>query len=168
MKLYRLITSFLIMAAVAFATTASESSDNKQRPFPEDRIKQEAKYFTESLHLSGDSAARFTQIFTDYNMAIHRVLETHKTPPPQYTAQQYSRQSQEKIEKNIKARFACARAILDIRENFYYRFREILSPSQYESFTILEQKIGAKKRHEHQRRRLPQQTKESKKSNKKK
>lgn len=156
------------MSAVITAASASESPENRQRSFPEERIKHEAKYFTESLHLSGDSAERFTQIFTDYNMAIHKALETHKAPPPQHMTPQCGRQNQEKIEKNIKARFACARAILDIRENFYYRFREILSPSQYESFTILEQKIGAKKRHEHERRRSPQKTKESIKSNKKK
>lgn len=168
MKLYRLII-VLLTATFALAAAAEPAEERKERPFPADRVKSEAKIIRESLHLTGDSANRFTQIFTDYNLAIHKVLEKKCETPPKNDGNRRSKPTQEQIDKNIKARFAIARALLDIRENYYPRFREVLSPSQYEEFMALEQQIGAKKRHEHERRKTPPPpTKESKKAIRKK
>ncbi len=170
MKLYRLILLFSAFAVAVMANgSPAEPKGPKDKEQMAERVKKEAAVIRESLHLKGDSATRFTEIFTDYSMALHKALDLGKCNPPMRPGDRKKDLTQEQIDKNIKARFACARAILDVRESFYNRFREVLSPSQYEEFVALEQRIGAKKRHEHERRQMPpQQRKESKKAIRKK
>ena len=171
MKFYRLILLIFafVTAIMANASSADDHKGSKDKEHMAERIKKEAAVIRESLHLKGDSAKRFTEIFTEYSMAIHKAFDASKCPPHMRPGEKKKSLTQEQIDKNIKARFACARAILDIRENFYNRFREVLSPSQYEEFSAIEQRIGAKKRHEHERRQMPPQPrKESKKAIRKK
>lgn len=164
MTMTRQLKILLIMIAAVVASCPGGTARDKDRqdgnrPFPEENVRKEAGIIVEKLSLKGDSAEIFENTYLEYRRKIHDALESHKGIRG---ARRGKRLTEDQVESNIKNRFACARAILDIREKYYGRFRKVLSPSQYERFSYVEQSIGDKMRNEHQRRaRAGKQTRQN-------
>ncbi len=142
----------LLIASMMTVSLSCRANDkgNCKRQFPEENVKKESRLFAEKLKLKGDSAEIFQTVFIEYRRQIHEALEANRGVPR--WRQKGRRLTEEQVESNIRKRFASARAILDIREKFYPRFREVLSPSQYEKFNFFEQSVGDRMRDEHKRR----------------
>lgn len=149
MKRIQIILALLLTMTVQLAV----ASDNKDvRRYPSERMEKEARVYVNSLRLRGDSAERFTKIFLDYRQEIHKALENNRGKMNQ-AWKRGKHITDKEIDQSIKARFKLSRSLLDIREKYYGRFRQVLSPRMYEQFNMLEQRFDSRKVKEHERRR---------------
>ncbi len=102
------------------------------------------------------SAELGTKIYAVYHEAMRKVRTQYRFEQPKQgevkEGEERPALSDEQIEKNILNRFAMSRAILDIREQYYPRFREVLTPRQIEQLYRLEQRQGERIRQRHQER----------------
>lgn len=148
MKPNRIVTLLFMMTFIVSAINA-DNRDHKK--FSSDRTKQEAELCVEHLKLKGDSAAGFVKIYVEYKKKIHNVFESGKSEMGKEKKGQ--KPTREDVDRRIRTRFAEARAILDIREEYYNKFLTVLSPRQYEKFCNFEFKLGERMKKELDRRR---------------
>lgn len=148
MKRIQIILALLLTMTVQLAA----ASDKNSRQFPRERVEKEAGVYVKSLKLRGDSAERFTKIYLDYKQDIHKALESSRGKMNQ-AWKRGKHITDKEIDQSIKARFKLSRSLLDIREKYYGRFRQVLSPRMYEQFNMLEQRFDSRKVKEHERRR---------------
>ncbi len=143
------------MLATLTLTAQGMAQAPQRRPHPannENRNEQLAK----SLQLDEATAEQFTKIYAEYHEAMRKVRTQYRFEQPKQgevkEGEERPTLSDEQIEKNILNRFAMSRAILDIREQYYPRFREVLTPRQIEQLYRLEQRQGERIRQRHQER----------------
>lgn len=143
------------MLATLTLTAQGMAQAPQRRPHPannENRNEQLAK----ALQLDEATAGQFTKIYAEYHEAMRKVRTQYRfEQPKQGDAKEGGERpalSDEQIEKNILNRFAMSRAILDIREQYYPRFREVLTPRQIEQLYRLEQRQGERIQQRHQER----------------
>lgn len=143
------------MLATLTLTAQGMAQAPQRRPHPannENRNEQLAK----SLQLDEATAGQFTKIYAEYHEAMRKVRMQYRFEQPKQgevkEGEERPALSDEQIEKNILNRFAMSRAILDIREQYYPRFREVLTPRQIEQLYRLEQRQGERIRQRHQER----------------
>ncbi len=143
------------MLATLTLTAQGMAQAPQRRPHPannENRNEQLAK----SLQLDEATAGQFTKIYAEYHEAMRKVRMQYRFEQPKRGEVKEGSErpalSDEQIEKNILNRFAMSRAILDIREQYYPRFREVLTPRQIEQLYRLEQRQGERIQQRHQER----------------
>ena len=98
----------------------------KGKPNGQAKVEQQAKHYVEVFALDATKAAQFTELYRAYTKRMHAIrVQYHKDPPQPGTTL-----SDSELEKRILDNFAQSRSILNVREEYYRKFRTILSPSQ--------------------------------------
>lgn len=150
-----MIRFFVAILTTLTLTVQGMAQAPQRRPHPannENRNEQLAK----ALQLDEATTEQFMKIYTEYHEAMRRVRAQYRFEQPKRSeaaeGEERPALSDEQIEKNILNRFAMSRAILDIREQYYPRFREVLTPRQLEQLYSLEQRQGERIQQRHQER----------------
>lgn len=158
--------ALLVLAITVPLAQPCRADKPEENPFPSERVIKEASIYVDDLHLQGDAAEKFTMLYLDYRRKIHKAMEKNKTP---FKGQAINLTDQQN-DKNIRARFASSKEILEIREQYYPKFLKVMTPTQYERLMTLEKKVFDKSRDERIRRRSSStsSSSSSKNNNKKK
>ena len=131
----------------ALMLTASAQNDNngsshgqgmksqRQELTPEQRAERTANRIAGELMLDDNGAAKFKSIYTDYQKEL---AEVNKKYMPEKQKKQEGAKPERKertdkdIEEGIKNQFAHRRAVLDVEEKYYTKFKSVLTPRQIE------------------------------------
>ena len=134
-------TSVIILAAAlallppaANAQNKKDRGDRPERPSKEEMIQMQSRRMAESLQLEESQTEKFTQLYTAFKNEIREAGKDSVKPSPEL--------SDEEMEAAILSGFALSRKILDIREAYYPKFREILSVRQTQKMYMLENERG--------------------------
>lgn len=90
------------------------------------RIEQQVRHYSEVFALSEEQVQQFGTLYKAYNKQMRAIHDQYRH---ERTAQ-VTTLTDEQIEQRILDNFAQSRAILDVREQYYKQFRQILTPSQ--------------------------------------
>lgn len=120
-KILIVLTSFVLLCGSLFAQQTP-----KTPPKGKEYVEQQIKQYVELFSLNGNAAVQFSELYRGYSKKMHAIRTLyHKAPPQPGTTL-----SDSELEKRILDNFAQSRAILDVREEYYKKFRAVLSPSQ--------------------------------------
>lgn len=153
--------ALLVIAVIGPMAQPCRADKPANNPFPSEQVIKEASIYVDNLKLHGDAAEKFTMLYLDYRRKIHNAMEKHKTP---YSGSA-SNLTDQQNDKNIRARFASSKEILDIREQYYPKFLKVMTPTQYEELMKLERKVLEKSRTERVRRHSSSSSSSSRSSN---
>lgn len=135
------------LAFGALMLTASAQNDNngprygqgmksqRQELTPEQRAERTANRIAGELMLDDNGAAKFKSIYTDYQKELAEVNKKYmpEKPKKQEGAKPERKERTDKdIEDGIKNQFAHRRAVLDVEEKYYSKFKSVLTPRQIE------------------------------------
>lgn len=117
---------FLSVILLSLVGCISAQQGPKGQPNGQAKVEQQAKHYVELFALDETKAAQFTEMYRAYTKRMHAIrVKYHKDPPQPGTTL-----SDSELEKRILDNFAQSRSILNVREEYYKKFRSILSPSQ--------------------------------------
>ena len=90
------------------------------------RIEQHVRHYSEVFELNEEQAQQFATLYKAYNKQMRAIHDQyrHERPAAGTTL------TDEQIEQRILDNFAQSRAILNVREQYYQKFRKFLTPSQ--------------------------------------
>jgi len=117
---------FILIAALllTFPVAAQQRASNRQQGMQ--YIAQQISQYVTLFSLNEQQAQQFDALYKAYNKKMRAVHDLyHKEPVAEGTAL-----TEEQVEQRILDNFAQSRAILDVREQYYKLFRQILTPSQ--------------------------------------
>ena len=119
-KIFILITALLLTLPLATQQSASGRQQGRQY------IAQQISQYVSLFSLNEQQAQQFDALYKAYNKKMRAVHDLYqKEPVAEGTAM-----TEEQVEQRILDNFAQSRAILDVREQYYKQFRQILTPSQ--------------------------------------
>ena len=119
-KIFILITALLLTLPLATQQSASGRQQGRQY------IAQQISQYVSLFSLNEQQAQQFDVLYKAYNKKMRAVHDLYqKEPVAEGTAM-----TEEQVEQRILDNFAQSRAILDVREQYYKQFRQILTPSQ--------------------------------------
>ena len=119
-KIFILITALLLTLPLATQQSASGRQQGRQY------IAQQISQYVSLFSLNEQQAQQFDALYNAYNKKMRAVHDLYqKEPVAEGTAM-----TEEQVEQRILDNFAQSRAILDVREQYYKQFRQILTPSQ--------------------------------------
>lgn len=133
----------LLMAIIALCTTATLTAQpaanngkpaprpesvqaEKKRPDGKSHLMQQAKHYVELFALDEKKAAEFTEIYHAYNKQLHAIKKQYRRERPE----EGEELTEEQVEQRMLDHFAQSRAILDVREEYYKKFRTVLTAKQ--------------------------------------
>ena len=120
----RKILFFITALLLAFPLTAQQPASNRQQG--KQYIAQQISQYVSLFSLNEQQAQQFDALYKACNKKMRAVHDLYqKEPVAEGTAM-----TEEQVEQRILDNFAQSRAILDVREQFYKQFRQILTPSQ--------------------------------------
>lgn len=95
------------------------------QPSGREILAHQAEQYVQDFHLNDSLAAQFKTTYYAYakDMRAVRKEYAHATTADQVL-------TEEEIEQRMLDNFSMSRAILNLREQYYHRFRRVLSPSQ--------------------------------------
>jgi len=120
----RKILFFITALLLAFPLTAQQPASNRQQG--KQYIAQQISQYVSLFSLNEQQAQQFDALYKAYNKKMRAVHDLYqKEPVAEGTAL-----TEDQVEQRILDNFAQSRAILDVREQYYKQFRQILTPSQ--------------------------------------
>ena len=150
-----MIRFFTVILVTLTMTVQGMAQAPQRKPHPANNTNRNEQ-LVEALKLDKATAEQFTKIYAEYHEAMRQVRAQYRFEQPTRGEKKEGEErptlSDEQIEKNILNRFAMSRAILDIREQYYPRFREVLTPRQIEQLYRLEQRQGERIQQRHHER----------------
>lgn len=150
-----MIRFFAVILVTLTMTVQGMAQAPQRKPHPANNTNRNEQ-LVEALKLDKATAEQFTKIYAEYHEAMRKVRSQFRFEQPKRSETQNNEEhpslSDEQVEKNILNRFAMSRAILDIREQYYPRFREVLTPRQIEQLYRLEQRQGERIQQRHHER----------------
>jgi Spy/CpxP family protein refolding chaperone len=119
-KIFIFFTVLWFILPLAAQQPASNRQQGKQY------IAQQISQYVSLFSLNEQQAQQFDALYKAYNKKMRAVHDLYqKEPVAEGTAL-----TEEQVEQRILDNFAQSRAILDVREQYYKQFRQILTPSQ--------------------------------------
>lgn len=118
-KILFFITTLLLTLPLAAQQPASNRQQGRQY------IAQQISQYVTLFSLNEQQAQQFDALYKAYNKkmrAVHDLYQKEQVAGATLT--------EEQVEQRILDNFAQSRAILDVREQYYKQFRQILTPSQ--------------------------------------
>lgn len=135
-KIFALIAVAVVLPLCSITLSAQNARPGKgERPTREQILDHQSREMATNLGLEGDKTDDFIAIYKDFKSEIFKVWSTAKKTSPN--------QTDEEIEASIKSGFETSHKVLDIREAYYAKFREVLSPAQIQKMYFLENHKGA-------------------------
>ena len=123
MKKQILILAVLVFSGVA--VVAQQRPDNRRFENKGDYCEAVCHRFSEACSLSDDDAAKFKEIYEAYYSELQSIRE-------QYRPQRRSGMSDEEVESQTKGRLERSKKIAELKEKYYGKFKEVLTPRQIE------------------------------------
>ena len=136
----------LALAACMLTANAQPGGDNNHgkhgghhRPHftPEQRADRQADRISRELMLDDATAEKFKAIYKDYKNELAEINKRYMPEPPKREGEVKPGEKRERkhmtdveVENRTKDRFAHQRAILDVEEKYYDKFRTVLNPRQ--------------------------------------
>ena len=115
-----------MMALMLMLGTVSAQQSNANAQNGKERIEQQVRHYTAVFALNEAQAQQFTTLYREYCKKMRAIHDSYYQPRPSDGATL----TDEQLEKRILDNFAQSRAILDVREQYYKQFRQILTPTQ--------------------------------------
>lgn len=142
----------IIMAFSLGANAKDENNDNKKHFNPEQMVQHRAQSIAERLKLDDNTASQFIETYKEYMKEMHDVYG--KFGPKREMGKPGNKQakSDAEIEKEILNQFAMSRAIVDVREKYYKKFRKFLNPKQIKVIYSNEREHASRMKGEKMRR----------------
>lgn len=136
------IILFTLISLFSCTTLFAEKKNTPKKP-TEDDFRREATVISERLKLSEDSAKAFETVYVDYKKDVFATMDACSKP-----SDKKGNLTEEQIDEQNKARLAHSRKMLDIREEYYTKFKSVLKPSQIDRMYKIEKRIIERKRTE--------------------
>lgn len=124
--------TLMMTVALAFSFNANAQGEKKggKRNFnPEQMVQMRAQKIANKLELDDATTAKFIETYKAYLKETHEVFQKYGKPMMGKKKEQ-ARKTDAEVEQEIKNQFALSRALVDVRENYYSKFRAFLNPRQ--------------------------------------
>lgn len=153
----RQIILTLAMSAMLLTATAQENNRGERRGqgmksekpemTAEQRAERAGRHIAGELMLDDASSSKFQSIYKDYQLELSEVNQKYmpehgKKVEGEQAKGERKHRSDKEIEDGIKNRFAHQRALLDIEEKYYGKFRSVLNARQLEKVYRMSDKGG--------------------------
>lgn len=122
----------IILSALLLVGYVSAQSADSERAKGKERVEQQVRHYIALFSLSEEEAQAFSDLYKEYTKKMYAIHVLYK----QDDNDDNGPLTDEQIDRQLLNNFAQSRAILDVREQFYRKFRKVLTPSQIN--TILE------------------------------
>ena len=117
--------TIILLLVLALTTLLTYAQQQSAKPLDgKARIEQQIKHYTTLFALNEAEAEQFDAMYKAYNKKLFSLYTRYQKEQDDEIL------SDEELEERILANFALSREILNIREEYYNKFRTILSPSQ--------------------------------------
>ncbi len=122
--------------AVMLLALALPAEAKRPRHQPHDRpdIPAIAARLAKAAVMNDEQTKTFTSLFIECNAEMEKIHE-------RYRLEDGKPLSSKQIEQNTDNRFAMARAILDLREKYYKKYKRFLSPEQIDRLYRTEKRL---------------------------
>jgi len=124
----------LSLAIVPFFGNAQPDHFRPERLSDDEIIQMQTRDMVSWLELDGKTKDRFVKEYTDFRKAIDGVAKNAR-PPRELS-------DEKEIDKAIQQNFIVSEQILQIRKEYYARFKEFLKPSQIQKIYGIEREAG--------------------------
>ena len=121
-----------ILSALLLVCYVSAQSTDSNRAKGKERVEQQVRHYIALFGLNEEDAQKFSDLYKEYTKKMYAIHVLYKQDDDESDGPLID----EQIDRKLLNNFAQSRAILDVREQFYRKFREVLTPSQIN--TILE------------------------------
>ena len=133
----------LLLAALAMFFAGAAIAQPQQRD-----PKKQAQRIVKALELNNQQAAEFTETYIKYKEACKAVQEKYPRmkgmPAPDGKAEKKAKGEQpplptdEEVEKSILDGFKRDKALIDVKEKYYWEFAKFMSPQQIQKMFMME------------------------------
>ena len=110
----------LTLGIVSAQQSGAKGQDGRQR------IEQQVRQYTAAFSLNEAQAQQFSALYKEYSKKLRAIHDRYYQPRPA----EGTSLTDEQIEQRILDNFAQSRAIIDVREQYYKKFRKILTAKQ--------------------------------------
>lgn len=115
-----------LVAIFSICAMAQKPSKEERKAQEKQMIEQFTAKYAEQFGLDSAQTAKFSQIFKDYSKKFREINRFYKVPK----VGKDETPTEDQIDAIILAKFDRQRAILEMREFYYRKFRTVLAPSQ--------------------------------------
>ena len=119
------------LVLVACSLTMTAQSDNNQRMSREQLAEAQAKHIASELGLDEGTTKKYVETFCDYQKEIWALR-------PRETGKKKTEMTDAETDQEIQARFERSEKILSIRQKYYKRYSQFLTPKQIDRAYKLE------------------------------
>ena len=110
----------LTLGIVSAQQSGAKGQDGRQR------IEQQVRQYTAAFSLNEAQAQQFSALYKEYSKKLRAIHDRYYQPRPA----EGTSLTDEQVEQRILDNFAQSRAIIDVREQYYKKFRKILTAKQ--------------------------------------
>lgn len=128
-----MLTAIIMMATSGAMQAQNQNSDNQHRMSREQLAEAQARHIAGELALNDATTKKYVEAFCDYQKEIWAL-------GPRGDHKKRSEMTDAETDQAIKDRFDRIEKILDIRQKYYKRYSQFLSPKQIEKAYELERK----------------------------
>lgn len=126
---------FSMMMAIAMtfsfnANAQGEKKDGKRNFNREQVVQMRAQKIANKLELDDATTAKFIETYKAYLKETHEVFQKYGKAMMGKKGEEKARKSDAEVEQEIKNQFTMSRALVDVREKYYNKFRAFLNPRQ--------------------------------------
>ncbi|MBR4829182.1 MAG: hypothetical protein IKZ92_05200, partial [Muribaculaceae bacterium] len=131
------------LVLVACSLTMTAQSDNNQRMSREQLAEAQAKHIASELGLDEGTTKKYVETFCDYQKEIWAL-------GPRETGKKKAEMTNAETDQEIQARFERSEKILRIRQKYYKRYSQFLTPKQIDrAYTLEREAMKRLARHGH-------------------
>jgi len=140
MKRFLTIALCAIMMAVCTTSVLAQDKRNKRQRIPREELAlRQAKHIANELAFDDATTERFTQTFCEYQKEVWALNPRHEHRQHQDTIM-----TDAEAEQAIKAQMERSQKLLDLREKYYAKYNEYLTPKQIQRVYQLEKQMMRK------------------------
>ncbi len=122
----------IIVALSIFTVNAQPQQQRQQRPQPQQDgnfTEFQLQVLTKQLELDTPKQAQFKTLYTEYSQKIEALQPKPQARPAQ-GEERTSRPTDSQVEEMILESFVMAEKSTELKREYYYKFKEILTPQQ--------------------------------------
>lgn len=128
---YRALSLLILIFLSSFSAMAQDDSDYKEDDKRRQRLEAyRVRFLTEKLDLTPDEAAKFWPVYNEYRSKMYELQEAKRMAHPRGKGRSFEKDleqmTDEEVQKDLEASFKNERAMLDLRESYFKKFKEVL------------------------------------------
>lgn len=145
----RVLAIVMLVSLLATVSVAQERGERGQRPNKEQMSKMKIRRMVKELALDNKTAEDFTATYTEYQQEVALINEKYPNGMPDFDIapdkararkdmKNQPMPTDEEVVQEIMDGFARERALLDLKEQFYYKFSKFMTPQQIQKMYRME------------------------------